>query len=84
MPAQGTAADIMKLGMINLDKIFKERNLNAKILLQIHDELLIEVPQGKEAEVEKVVIDALESVVNWNVPLVVTTRFGENWQEVTK
>lgn len=84
MPAQGTAADIMKLGMIYLDKIFKDGNLNARMVLQIHDELLIEIPKGQEAEIEKLVINALESIVNWNVPLIVTTRFGENWQQVTK
>lgn len=84
MPAQGTAADIMKIGMINLDKEFKNHNLNAKMLLQIHDELLIMVPKGQESQTEKLVKKVLESVVNWNVPLTVTTRFGNNWQEVSK
>jgi DNA polymerase-1 len=84
MPAQGTAADIMKIGMINLDKEFKAHNLGAKMLLQIHDELLIMVPKGQETQTEQLVKRVLESVVSWNVPLTVTTRFGNDWQEVSK
>lgn len=84
MPAQGTAADIMKIGMINLDKEFTKNNLGAKMLLQIHDEILIMVPKGQEIETEKLVKKVLESVVDWNLPLTVTTRFGDNWHEVSK
>ena len=82
--AQGTAAELMKKGMIDLEREFKEKKLDAQILLQIHDELLISVPKKQKAETEKVVKKALESVVNWEVPLIVTTRFGANWAEVTK
>lgn len=82
--AQGTAAEIMKLGMINLSQRFKNENLDAKIVLQIHDELLISVPENQKDTVEKIVKDVLENVVAWNVPLIVTTRFGTDWQEVTK
>jgi DNA polymerase-1 len=84
MPAQGTAADIMKVGMINLDKELAANNLGAKMLLQIHDEILIMVPKGQEVQTEQLVKKVLESVVNWNVPLIVTTRFGNDWQEVSK
>lgn len=82
--AQGTAAEIVKLGMIQLDKVFDQEKLNSKILLQIHDELLIEVPENEIDKVEKLVKNTLQSVVQWNLPLVVTTRIGSNWQEVTK
>ncbi len=82
--AQGSAAEIMKLGMINVAKAFKKYNLDAHILLQIHDELLITVPKDQQAATEKVVKEALESVVDWEVPLKVTTRFGKDWKEVTK
>ena len=81
---QGTAAEIVKLGMIQLDKVFEQEKLNSKMLLQIHDELLIEVPENEIDKVEKLVTDTLENVVQWNLPLVVTTRIGPNWQEVTK
>lgn len=82
--AQGTAAELVKLGMINLEKSLRARNLSSKMLLQIHDELLLEVAISEKDQVHKLVIDTLEHVVVWNVPLVVTTRFGANWQEVTK
>lgn len=82
--AQGTAAELMKIGMINLNSYLKEKKSLSKIILQIHDELLIQVPIDEILVVEKMVIDVLESVVSWNVPLVVTTRTGRDWQEVTK
>ncbi len=82
--AQGTAAELMKWGMINLDKTLREGAPDARIILQIHDELLLEVAQGHEQEAERVVSAILQNVVSWNVPLVVTTRTGLNWQHVTK
>lgn len=82
--AQGTAAELMKQGMINLNKALKHKNLEAKMLLQIHDELLLEVPKGQIEQTKELVHKVLESVVSWNVPLIVTTRQGANWQEVTK
>lgn len=82
--AQGTAAEIMKQGMISLDKIFAQEKLGAKMILQIHDELLISVPQAEKEIAEKIVHDVLENVVQWKIPLEVTTRFGANWDEVTK
>lgn len=81
---QGTAADIMKIGMIKLAKAFEEQNIPAKILLQIHDELLMSVQKGHEVQAEKVASDVLEQVVQWDVPLQVTTRIGADWKEVTK
>lgn len=82
--AQGTAAEIMKRGMIALHTIFAQKKLDAKLVIQIHDELIISVAQAQKEEVEKIVKNTLETIVDWNVPLKVTTRFGSNWQEVTK
>ncbi len=82
--AQGTAAELMKRGMLALDAAFKSKKLDGHILLQIHDELLISVPENEKTIVEAIVKKELESVVDWEVPLVVTTRFGANWKEVTK
>lgn len=82
--AQGTAADIMKLGMINLDKQIKSKNLKAKILLQIHDELLIEVPTNELNIIESIIPTAFNVAPEWNVPLIVNLRKGKNWQEITK
>jgi DNA polymerase-1 len=103
--AQGTAAELMKLGMILLQKAFDAQQLRARMILQIHDELLIAVPEQHATVVEKIVADALQNSVSWdvpcgpahpecfcankdvskeNVPLVVTTRIGSSWDEVTK
>ncbi len=82
--AQGTAAEIMKIGMLNLSQKLNEKNLGAKILLQIHDELLLAVPEQEIVQTQKLVAETLQNVVNWNVPLVVTTRTGKNWEEVSK
>jgi DNA polymerase-1 len=82
--AQGTAAEIMKKGMIELDKAFRKNNLSSKMILQIHDELLLEVPENEKDQVEALARTVLESVVSWSIPLVVTTRAGTNWGDVTK
>jgi len=82
--AQGTAAEIMKKGMIDLDKAFEKNNIEAQILLQIHDELLISVPESQKDKVEKITKDVLESVVKWKVPLEVNTKIGPSWKEITK
>jgi len=82
--AQGTAAEIMKKGMILVSRELTKKGLDVQILLQIHDELLISVPKKQKAETEKVVKEALEGVVSWKVPLVVTIRFGSSWAAVTK
>jgi DNA polymerase-1 len=81
--AQGTAAEIMKKGMIQLYKEL-EAYPDAHMLLQIHDELLLEVPENQIDTVEQLVKKTLESVVEWNIPLKVTTRVGRDWGEVTK
>lgn len=82
--AQGTAAEIMKMGMIELHKAFEEKTLGAQILLQIHDELLISVPENHVEATAAVVKNILNNVVSWNVPLEVNIRTGKNWKEVTK
>lgn len=78
---QGTAAEIMKMGMIAVDKLLKKHSYDARVLLQIHDELLLEVAGHDKEKVEHTVKKALESVVDWNVPLVVETALGHNWRE---
>lgn len=82
--AQGTAAEIMKIGMNRLAEHFKQNNSQARMVLQIHDELLITAPEKHVDAAQQDVQKILESVVSWNVPLVVTTRTGKNWHEVTK
>ncbi len=80
--AQGTAAELVKKGMLDLNVRLKL--LGAQILLQIHDELLISVPQEQLDPACEMITEALERVVAWSVPLQVTIRTGQNWQDVTK
>lgn len=81
---QGTAAEIMKMGMIKLAQNLATAGLQAKILLQIHDELILSVPDQEIEEVAKITKESLESVVAWQIPLTVQIKTGPNWHEVTK
>jgi len=81
---QGTAAEIMKIGMFNLQKALTKENLEADILLQIHDELVVSVAEKHAAKAEAIIRKSLEEVVSWDIPLQVTTRTGKNWQEASK
>ena len=80
-PIQSTAADIIKVAMINIRKLLIEKNLKTKMLLQIHDELLFEVPVEEKDSVFGLLKDQMESVVELKVPLVVSGGFGPNWEE---
>lgn len=81
---QGTDAEIVKKGMLAVERALRQQGLHAKLLLQIHDELLFEVPVVEKEATEPLVKQVLETVVDWNVPLQVSTRWGSDWQEVTK
>lgn len=81
---QGTAADIMKLGMIQLAQRLKQENIPAHIILQIHDELLLSAHSQHVTSVARITQEVLEQVVAWNVPLQVTIRSGSTWKDVTK
>ena len=80
-PIQGTAADIMKLAMINLSQAIKKAKLDAEILIQVHDEVLIEVKDEDVTACQKLVKEVLESVMDFRVPLKVDVQTGENWYE---
>ena len=81
-PLQGTAADLIKLAMIVIDGELAERRLKTRMVLQVHDELLFEVPHEEKEEVETLVRGAMEGVVKLNVPLVADIAFGENWRDL--
>lgn len=83
-PVQGTQAEIMKIAMTRLDDLFEQKKLDAHLILQIHDEVLIEVNNDAKEAVEAIVRKTFEEVVSWNVPLKVTLRAGNNWGDVTK
>lgn len=80
-PIQGSAADIMKLAMIKVYQKLKENNLKSKIILQVHDELLIEAPYEEKDIVKEIVKREMENAVTLKVPLVVEVKEGLNWYE---
>lgn len=80
-PIQGTAADIMKIAMLRVKKALKERGLQTKILLQIHDELLLEAPKEEAEQVAKLLKEEMMNAVSLSVPLSVEVKIGENWYE---
>ena len=81
-PLQGTAADLIKLAMIALDRKLTERKLKTRMVLQVHDELLFDVPPDEKSEIEKLVREEMEGVVKLNVPLVADLGFGPNWRDL--
>ncbi|MCX5811937.1 MAG: DNA polymerase I [Proteobacteria bacterium] len=80
-PIQGTAADIIKMAMVNIHRRIKENNLASRLIMQIHDELVFEVKQDELADMEKIVRHEMEHVINLAVPLKVSLGKGRNWTE---
>ncbi len=80
-PIQGSAADIIKVAMIQVYLRLKERNLKSKLILQVHDELLIEAPQNEVEEVTSLLVETMEHAVALSVPLTVDVHTGSNWYE---
>jgi len=78
-PIQGSAADIIKKAMIDLQKRLEDEKLKARILLQVHDELILEVPKEEIDELKEVVIDVMENTVKLAVPLKVDYSYGNSW-----
>ncbi len=80
-PIQGTAADIMKLAMINVYNELKKRNLKSKIVLQVHDEMMIEAPKEEKEEIKKILKEQMETVVKLDIPLIAEISEANNWYE---
>ena len=80
-PIQGGAADIIKMAMIRVEKVLKEKNIPAKLLLQIHDELVFEVPTEWVEKATQIIRENMEQVVKLSIPLVTEVGRGENWRE---
>lgn len=81
-PIQGTAADIIKCAMINIDTEIKKRGLKSKMLLQVHDELIFDVPESELNEMKTLVKEGMEDVVKLKVPLKVDPSLGVNWYDL--
>lgn len=82
MPIQGTAADIIKVAMINLSRELAERGVAARMILQVHDELVLEVPDDELDQVAPLVVNVMESAYDLDAPLVADARVGTNWAEM--
>ncbi len=80
-PLQGTAAGLIKMAMIRIDQVFAKRNLQTRMLLQVHDELLFESPPEEVEEVRKLVKSEMERVYSLEVPLLVDIGVGDNWRD---
>jgi len=81
MPIQGTASDIVKIAMLHVEDAFRREGLNAKILMQVHDELLVECPAGDAERVAQTLKREMEAAVELDVPLVAETGIGDNWMD---
>ena len=80
-PIQGTAADIIKIAMIKVWKALKEEGLKSRLILQVHDELLIETAQDEEARVRKILTENMKSAADLAVTLEIDLHTGNNWYE---
>ena len=80
-PIQGTAADIMKIAMINVYRKLVENGLEAKIVLQVHDEMMIEAPLNEAEKVKEIVKNEMESAIQLKIPLIAEVSEAENWYE---
>ena len=80
-PIQGTAADIMKLAIIKVDKELKRRRLDARLILQVHDELLLEAHRDCAEEAMEVLRTCMENAVKLSIPLSVEAHMGQTWYD---
>jgi DNA polymerase-1 len=83
-PIQGTSADIIKVAMRDVARLLEKKKWGTRMLLQVHDDLLFEVPQGELAEVAAPLRKAMESALTLDVPVVVDLKTGPNWAEMSK
>ena len=83
MPIQGTAAEIIKIAMINLNNSNDYKNIAAKMLLQIHDELIFECDKNKSKDLSNILSKIMPNVVELNVPLAINVEKGQNLGEMS-
>ena len=81
MPLQGSASDIIKLAMIKVEKELKNNNLESKLILQVHDELIVDTKKEELEIVKTILKTCMESVAELKVPLVVNVGVGKNWKD---
>ena len=81
-PIQGTSADIIKKAMVEIDKEFKDKNIQSKMILQVHDELIFDVIESEKKIVEEIVKRVMTSTISLSVPLKVSADYGKNWYDI--
>ena len=79
MPLQGSSADIIKIAMVNVHKRLKKEKLLSKLILQVHDELIIDALKSEQEQVKKLLIEEMQNAVKLSVPLTVEAEIGETW-----
>ncbi len=80
-PIQGSAADIIKMAMVNVYNELKKRNLKSRLILQIHDELIIEAKKDEVEEIKVLMKDIMENSIKLDIPLTVDLEVGDNWYD---
>ena len=80
-PIQGTAADLIKMAMISIHDAIRDRGLRSRMILQVHDELIFEVPEEELERMRGMVREAMEGVLTLSVPVTVDMGTGKNWDE---
>ena len=80
-PIQGTAADIIKVAMLRVDAALRDAGVRSRVLLQVHDELVVEVAKGELDKVRRIVEDEMDNAIELSVPLEVSSGHGSNWDE---
>jgi DNA polymerase-1 len=81
-PIQGTAADIMKLAMLNIQPALQKENLRGRMILQVHDELVLECPRSELEQTARVVQQVMETAYPISIPLTTEARWGTNWDDL--
>ena len=81
MPVQGTAADVIKLAMVNVHRRLQEAKLEARLILQVHDELIVECPESEAERVQTLLEEEMENAVHYSVPLIAEAHIGHSWAE---
>ena len=80
-PIQGTAADIIKIAMIKVDEEPKKSGADARLILQVHDELLVECKREDGTKIMEILVNSMEKAVNFSVPLDVEAQIGNTWYD---
>ena len=80
-PIQGTAADLIKLAMLRVEQVLQERLPEAELILQVHDELIVECPEEVATEVAGIVSSQMQNIAQLNVPLTAEAKFGKSWYD---